>query len=381
MLRRSFRALVACRYLLFVAIATVRVLQIRARLDGRTPGDWGLFVVLADNFVSRPLHALATVRDLPTGPLMAPLIVPFHNLGSQGGWQGTGVVLMLLSLVVVRMCEVATLRRPGCDPERVRVTGFVGGALLVLAWVGPTFGYAHPDDTLALVALVVAVLACREDRWVATAVAIGVAAAFKPWGIYFLPLALVADPRRFRGPLIALTIAIAPWVPFLLADHHTLDAAHYIIPVTPGSSLRAFGVATHTKESWSRLLQGLVAIAFGAMAVRRGRWWLVVWLGFAVRINLEPGAFGYYAAGPMVGALLADFLRPGRIPAWRTVITWSLLYGVGGLAADVGAGASSLAAIKITARLLVLVLVLIELLRPMRNIQDPSLSIVPGRSM
>lgn len=351
---------------MFIAVGTIRYFQISARLKGQTPPDWGLFVVMADNFAAQPLHALASVRDLPTGPLMPPLLVPLHRLGSDGGWFGTGILLMSLSLVAVRMCELSAARWRGSDRDDIRITGLVGGGLLVAAWVGPSLWYGHPDDVFALFALIVAVLACMDERWVLVAVAVGLAAAFKPWGLYFIPLAMVRDPRRYRGLAIALAVGLAPWLPYWLADHHTLDAAHFIIRVTSDSSLRAFGVATHTKEHWSRPLQFILAIAAGAWAVRRGKWWLVVMLGFAIRINLEPAGFGYYAAGPMVGAFLADVVRPGRLPAARTVVVWCLLYGVGGLAADLRAGSTSLDVVQISARLAMLAVPLAELLRPNR---------------
>jgi hypothetical protein len=270
---------------------------------------------------------------------------------------------MLLSLVVIRLAETSALRLGVTSPDRVRAIALFGGPLLVLGWVGPSLEYAHMDDVFALVAMTIAVLLCMEQRWVAVALAVGMAAAFKPWGFFLLPLTVVRDRLRIRGPLLALAVGLVLWLPFVIADRHTLDASHFFIGVGHSSSLRAFGLPVHAKEPWIRSLQFVVAIVVGAIAVRRGRWWLVLWLAFATRINLEPGAFGYYSAGPLVGAFVADFVRPEKWPASRTLITWFLLYGIAGLAADLGAGGDSLALIKIISRLAALVVPLVELMR------------------
>lgn len=367
-MRRLVRGILACRYVILVAVTVVVYLHTLAKLGIYSGGDWYLFVIDADVWASpHPFHAMAAAKTLPTAPFTVVVCAWLRHLGSRNGWQGTCFLMFALAPLLILIIERAARRTRTAD-ARLHSSLLVGGCLLILAWAGAAGTFGHPDDVFALVALAVAAYGCAGDRWVVAAVGIGVAAAFKPWGFYFLPLAAVADPRRVRGIGVALAIGVLPWVPFVAVDRHSLDAGHFVVPVMRDSSLRLFGIGVHQHVTWVRLLQPALICGLGAIAVLRRRWQLLLWLGFAVRINLEPGAFAYYGVGPVVGALIADLLLPpGRVPAYRTVATWVLMYGVGDVADLFGASSAALDGIKIVARVALLALAASEMLRPTRE--------------
>lgn len=364
--RQITRIVLACRYPVLIAVALlvyVHSVAIQGEYAGR---DWYLLVLQADAFASaHPLHALSSVPDLPTGPLTPAATAWLRHLGNKNGWQGACVVLFLMSLVLIWIADRAASRAvPPLEPRRIQACVFVGGCFVIFAWMGPAGIWGHDDDIAALTLLVVTAYGCATRRWAVAAIALGLAAAFKPWAFFFLPLAAVSDARKWRGVALALVVGLLPWLPFLIADRHSLDPGHFVVGVAQGSTLQMFGLATGTKVGWIRVLQPVLICALGVLAVRRRRWALLLWLGFSLRINLEPGIFSYYLAGPVVGAFIADLLRPRRIPAYRTILTWTLLYGVPDVASYFGASPGGLAITRIVARVAVLGLAGFELWRP-----------------
>lgn len=359
------RRIVPWRYVVLVAVAVAVFVHTVMAMDASAGADWYLFTLAADHLTSvNALHAFASTPDLQTGPLSVVAVVALRRLGPANGWLVTSALLFCLALVLVRICERAA-SYAGRDPQdRAETVTLIGGCFLLLSWTGPAGWYGHADDVLALVAIAGAVLACAKRRWLALAVAVGLAAAFKPWGFCFLPLAAVVAARRVRGVLVALAVGGLPWLPFVIADHQTLRVLRFDIAVAPASSLRALGFAVGSRVMWAHGLQFLVAWVLGAIAIQRARWMVVPWLAMATRVNLEPGAFFYYGAGPMCGALVLDLMRPGRIPGGRTATTWLLLYGVRTLATALGAGPTEFDILTISGRLVFLGLAIAELARP-----------------
>ncbi|MGN6472244.1 MAG: hypothetical protein ACTHK4_01170 [Mycobacteriales bacterium] len=357
------RLVLAWRYVILAAVAVALYFHMRAAVHGLAGGDWYLFVLGADRLtMPSALHAFSLMPDIQTGPLALAVTVPLRHLGGENGWIGTSAVLFALALVIVRCCELAGARLVAWRPLWLETTVLVGGILLLVDWTQPAGRFGHPDDPLALLAIAVAVGACVEDRWVLAAVAVGLAAAFKPWGFYLLPLAAVADPRRYRGLIVAALVGVGPWLPFLIADHGTLDLSRFQLGVGPASTLRIFGIAIGTKLSWIRGVQLVAASAIGAVAIWRRCWVLIPLAAFAVRINLEVQTWSYYGAGVMVGALVADLLRPMRVPALRTAVAFSLVQGIPWIATNIGQRWSTpVDIVDIAARLLLLALVIAEL--------------------
>ena len=89
-------------------------------------------------------------------------------------------------------------------------------------------------------------------------------------------------PGRRAGVLATITVLAtiaAAWLPFVIADPHTVAAMHYTIRNMPGSALRALGISDPRTPSWDRPAQLLIGCALGVAAVRRGRWPAVILLG------------------------------------------------------------------------------------------------------
>src|SRR5690606_3706123 len=100
-------------------------------------------------------------------------------------------------------------------------------------------------------------------------VALGVAAAVKPWAVAFTPVAAAAPGRaRWGRVLLALALAGATWVPFVLAEPATLDTSRYTIENEPASALRALGVDSEGTPSWGRPAQLLLGTLVAALLVR-----------------------------------------------------------------------------------------------------------------
>ena len=165
----------------------------------------------------------------------------------------------------------------------------------------------------------------RHPVWAGVALAAAVDA--KPWAAAFVAL-LLALPRKDRWPALgvfAAGVAVA-WLPFLLADSHTLMAARFTIPNDYSSALRVLGVNAAGTPWWDRPAQLALGVAAGCLAVRRGRWQAVILLAVAARIMLDPSVYAYYTAGALLGTVMFDLLLTRwRLP-WTTLVAAALLY-------------------------------------------------------
>jgi len=195
----------------------------------------------------------------------------------------------------------------------------IAGATFLFAWNLLALNSLHIDDVIALTcaACTVNVMVRRWDWWWA-ALAIGAAAAAKPWAIMFLPL-LCALPagRRIRAAAVAVVVGLGVWAPFVIADSKTLVAARYTIVNARSSVLRLIGVRNPRTPKWDRLTQLLTTLGIGGLAVVRDRWEGIVLATIAVRLMLDPGVNAYYTPGLVLGALIWDLLRP----QWRWPVT------------------------------------------------------------
>lgn len=128
-------------------------------------------------------------------------------------------------------------------------------------------------------------------------------------------LALTATAAAFRGPFVVA----AP------TTFHLLGLLR-IVP-RPGSVLWLFGLRGHV-EHWLRPIQFGADIAAASYVAMRGRWTATPLVGIAVRVALDPYAYGYYGLAPVLAALLWDLTRPTerRLPVWTM---WALFVEVG----------------------------------------------------
>jgi hypothetical protein len=285
------------------------------------------------------LHLYANYPQLQIGPASFVVAQGLRQLGPHQGVLATEAVVMAMGLYLLHeLRRIALIARPGLArrPAVLRVTTLVGGAAFLASWAELAATFTHLDDAAALVLAVLAVRAALAGQPVLAGLCIGLATDFKPWALAFLPVAFMAPVRAWPRAAAATLAAIAvAWLPFALADPHTVAAMHYAIRNMPGSALRALGVSQPRTPSWDRLAQLLIGGALGTAAVRRGRWPAVILLGVGARIALDPADHGYYTAGIMTGALLWDLAGARRrpVPVW-TVTSYAALTAVHAITTD-----------------------------------------------
>jgi hypothetical protein len=271
------------------------------------------------------LHIYANYPQLQIGPVAFGAAQVIRHLGPD-----QGLVLAQLIMTAMGLSGLCAIRRLTLTvrPElsgraATRWTFLSGGALFVIAWVELAVAYGHLDDAIALLAALLALSAAVARRPVLTGLLVGLAVDAKPWALIFLPILLLASgvdiagsglPLRERVRAIAVAAAAAAaaiavaWLPFFVADPHTVTATRYTIANLPDSALRALGVHTRYTPSWDRTAQVATGCALGGIAIWRGRWPAVILLAVGARIALDPAAHGYYTAGVMLGALVWDLL-------------------------------------------------------------------------
>jgi hypothetical protein len=361
---------------LFVAIG---VAVLGATVPWWSNGDWVLLST-AGSQVLHPaaLHVYADTPGLQAGPLALPLIGLIALAGNVIGPILAHVALWLIGIAIAVLATSTARIEPTnssspAQSDVVRVhpsvvalvailptvvyllnDGFVSPTLamaltiMVLGWlwlrrsagvsseramelprpvwiaflaIGPWSALAsiwtHLDDGLALLAMAGALFAAAKGyRW-ATAIAVGVAIAFKPWAIAALPLVWRSGDRRgvCRDLGLALLVPAACWAPFVLAASGTLGAASRPFPVSTESTLYWLGLHDPTAPGWQRTAQLALILICAALALRHSPADALA-VGLVARLALDPSIFDYYAAGAIAFIAVADLVN--RRPAWRT---------------------------------------------------------------
>jgi hypothetical protein len=275
------------------------------------------------------LHLYASYPQLQIGPAAFVVAQGLRQLGPHQGVLAAEAVLMALGLCLLHeVTRIALIIRPDLAqwPAVFSVTVLVGGAAFLASWAELAATFTHLDDAVALLLAVLAIRCALAKHPILVGLCLGLAADFKPWALVFLPIAFMLPIRSWaRAAASAGAVIAAAWLPFALADHHTVAALHYTIRNMPGSALRALGVLDPRTPSWDRPAQLLIGCALGAIALWRGRWPAVILLGVGARIALDPADHGYYTAGVLAGALLWDLAGTRRpIPLW-TVTSFATL--------------------------------------------------------
>ena len=309
-------------------LAALSTVVLLAQLPGPHATAWHFFELGAELLIGdgptgdrSGLRLYGDHPELQFGPLSILVALPFTLLGTDAGEVAVMVASSLLGLAVVRFV-LATVR--GVDrPAGAGATAceWVAGVVVVVVWGDIAVRTAHLDDAIALAAIAAALVAVRRTQPTAAMVLLTVAAAAKPWAVVFVPLcALPLGPGTWRRPLVAAGVAVATWLPFILAEPDTLDTSAFEIVNDPASSLRAFGIDAATTPDWVRPVQLLGGLVLVALLVVAGRWPGAVLAGISWRLLLDPGVHRYYTAGFVIGALLVeDRIRPGRTP-WFTAV-------------------------------------------------------------
>jgi hypothetical protein len=292
-------------------------------------GDWFDFVrgsrLLFGGAAGGGLHLFAHHPELQVGPLSLVVSAAVREVSSGNGFVSAVLLTMGLGIVTLFLVErIAARLRPGAT---VTVAVALGAPLFLKQW-GAIASIGHVDDALALAFGTLAVYAVAE-RWPTVAgCAVGLAVGSKPWAVFFLPVLWALPRYRARSVVIAGVVSAAAWLPFVLADSHTLSAGAYTIYNWPDSTLRVLGVGSLRTPEWVRPAQLIACLAVGAVAAWRRRWYAVPLAAIATRMLLDGGTWGYYAAGLVLGALLVDAIASTRTVPWATIFVFGTIRGL-----------------------------------------------------
>lgn len=330
-------------------------------------GSTLLFEGAAPGHPQGGLHVYANYPQLQIGPLTFAVAEVLRQVGPLGGRLFAELVMTALGLVVLYLVEhIALTLRPELRwGDRFHYTMLAGGAAFVIGWTDLAAAYGHLDDVLALLCVALCAAALISDLPAIAGICLGLSVDSKPWALVFLPL-ILAVPSRVRRHAALWTVAtiVVAWLPFVLADTHTLTVTQFTIVNEPSSALRALGVSAPSTPGWDRAAQIALGCLLGALAVYRRRWPAVIMLGVGARIALDPGVYGYYTAGVLLGAMLWDLLG-----LRRTAPIWTLASGaVLALSPVLISDASLVGDLRLW---LMLVLVLVLLLAPSPEYRIP----------
>jgi hypothetical protein len=279
------------------------------------------------------LALFATRPNLQSGPLTFLLAEPITLFGRHNGLYPAQLVMSALGLVALLALERAAFAyRTDITASRIRWTVLGGGLALLPIWTYTGVYWGHFDDILALLFTALALWAVAARKPLLVGLCLALAIDSKPWAAGFVAL-LPAVPGgwSWRSPrvraiaLLALVVAVF-WLPFVIADGHTLSSlSGFTIPNTHDSALRALGVDDPQTPSWDRDAQILLGCVLGALAVWRRRWPAVLLVGVCARLILEPGDYPYYFLGLLLGALAWDLLAARR-PSPIGVVTVAAIF-------------------------------------------------------
>ena len=277
------------------------------------------------------LHLYANYPELQIGPLALSVAVALGFFSPYGWFLVTWFMTLCGRGALYFVEHVARAVRPDTASTRsTAVTMLVGGGSFLLSWELLAVHFGHLDDVLALLLLAAAMVCVVYGSPMLTGVCVGLAADAKPWALACAALLLIA-PRRdwWRGAAGLLLMILLAWLPFVLADPHTLGVGSFTIPNVPASGLHALGVNTPATPSWDRAAQLGLGCALGVVAVWRRRWAAIIGLGLGARIALDPSVYTYYTAGLALGLLVWDLIGYRRpVPVLSLVNTFGITLAV-----------------------------------------------------
>lgn len=224
------------------------------------------------------------------------------------------MVLVWVALAVALAVYAFARRRLGRTPPTIRLTRMQWFVLLLAApWASLAAGTGHLEDALAVGCLTAAVLAQRGDRSIRAAALVGLAIAFKPWAAVGLAIPLCAGtgslPSRARAAAVALAIPALSFLPFVIADPHTLHAFAAAFPVSASAPVRLLGLAPNAASpGWLRSAELGGALLVAAVTTRRRGAADGVAAGLLTRLLLDPSTYAYYASSAALAMVVADLL-------------------------------------------------------------------------
>ncbi|MGN6743439.1 MAG: glycosyltransferase 87 family protein [Amnibacterium sp.] len=265
-------------------------------------------------FVVKGVHALVSPHaldlygrhpELQMGPLTFLLSAPVVLLVPAAARRVVAIVLMLgCGLLVIR--ELGRLVDPGDRVARRR--WFLTGLLALAAWSELAVRYAHADDVLALLGVVLGLGLLRRAHPVAAGLLLGLAVDAKPWVLPFVALLAMAEPgTRLKAFAAAVAVIAVAWLPFALLGAGSIRALQFRIPIEGASTLRLLGIR-HGTPPWCRPAQMLLGAGAVLLLIRRSRWQAALLVVVAIRMLLDPAVKPYYDAGLVLGAAAFDLV-------------------------------------------------------------------------
>jgi hypothetical protein len=235
--------------------------------------------------------------------------------------------------------------RPALD--RWAVVAVIVGAPVVLR----TLRDGHPEDVLAAVLAVTAVLAAARGRAIPAGLALGLAVMAKPWAVLaVLPVVLAAPRGRVLLLAAAGAAAAAVYLPILLlAEHRSGADLNAVVttgrlfhpqqlfwPLREAQTLGG-GVTAYTAPAWAARISHpaivLAGVALTAIWGLRRRATgaepedalLALAACLMLRCLLDPWNLAYYAVPPMLALVAWEALRREGLPVLTLALgalTW-----------------------------------------------------------
>jgi hypothetical protein len=276
-------------------------------------------------------HIYVLDRTLETAPALQVIIAPIARLASGLSFPYPSAVLYPTAYWVAGPLYMGGMALPICACDRwlsgmgvtdIRRRLTVLGVMAITLPPIPLSG--HPEDLIALGAMLYGIAAAFEERPRATGWWLGIALAFQPFAFLAIPIAFIFLKRRqwltALGPIVAVPLAflIVPVVadpsvtlPQLL-HQKVFDVFGYISPtwnVDPG-------VAAYIRSAvaLAAIPAAIVLARFLPRSRRQGAA-LVIWtvaMLFALRV-FEPELFPYFMAPTLALAPICA----ARLPWWR----------------------------------------------------------------
>lgn len=275
-------------------------------------------------FSTQALHLYADHPELQMGPATFLVSSPFVLLVPSP----LGHVLAMMAICVVGLLCLREVRLLTGTAWAVRERTFFAAAILfVPAWIEIAVRWEHPDDALALFCVVLALRFALTTRYLSSAIALGVAADFKPWAVAFIPILLLSGRRYWLiGSVVWLGTVMVAWLPFLVFDHNTLRITSFAIANDPASALRALGFSNSSTPTWCRAAQLIGGALAAALLICRGRWAGIIAVVVAIRILMDPAAKNYYEGGLLLGTIAFDVILAASLIPWTSIVAFILVY-------------------------------------------------------
>ena len=299
-------------------------------------GDAFLFAGAGNTLFSPHWADTFAIPDLQSGPIFILLEGLGYRLGTAAGlpyWTGGGLVTALASalLIVVACRGVFAVYQLNDRTTQARELGVcivfaLTGGLWVVAM------YAHPDDLLVTLLLLIAASRAAVGHHGQAGVIFGFAVGVKLWALIAIAVLLVRASRRasVQAALAAAAIVALCYGPFIVFGRFEMFRGNWQIEHDAPLNLLFHDGTAFTWEL--RVFQAALATTVGVAVLLRTRGrncavWLVPAAAIAARLLVDPRNIAYYYP-PVLLCLLLGQWAGGRLTTFgSTLVTgsWMLI--------------------------------------------------------